>query len=86
MLRCATPLLGLKMGRSMPTLAAESSSSGLPDGDAFFVYAFTKKQRANIDVDEEEQFKNAARHVFSLTQKQLAELLRRGDFIKVEFE
>src|SRR5664280_1727213 len=30
---------------------------------AFFVYGFAKSQRANIDDDEEEQFKEAAKHV-----------------------
>ncbi|MGB9456664.1 MAG: type II toxin-antitoxin system RelE/ParE family toxin [Bryobacteraceae bacterium] len=50
---------------------------------AFFVYGFAKSGRANIDDDEEEQFKEAAKHVLALSEKQLAELLRRGDFIEV---
>ena len=50
---------------------------------AFFVYGFAKSQRANIDVDEERQFKEAAKHVLALTEKQLAELLDRGDFVEV---
>src|SRR3979490_1941063 len=50
---------------------------------AFFMYGFAKNQRANIDDDEEEQFKEAAKHVLALTEKQLTELLRRGDFIEV---
>jgi len=53
---------------------------------AFFVYGFGKNQRANIDDDEKEQFKQAAKHVLSLTEKQLAELLKRGDFIEVKNE
>lgn len=51
---------------------------------AFFVYGFGKSQRANIDDDETEQFKQAAKHVLSLTEKQLAELLKRGDFVEVK--
>ena len=51
---------------------------------AFFVYGFAKSQRANIDRDEEEQFKEAAKHVLALTEKQLAELLKKGDFMEVK--
>ena len=53
---------------------------------AFFVYGFSKSQRANIDDDEKEQFKEAAKHVLALTEKQLAELLERGDFMEVKSE
>jgi hypothetical protein len=53
---------------------------------AFFVYGFAKSRRANIDAAEEEQFKAAAKHVLALTEKQLAELLKRGDFVEVESE
>ena len=53
-------------------------------GKAFFVYGFAKNQRANIDGDEQEQFKEAAKHVLALTEKQLAKLLKRGDFIEVK--
>jgi hypothetical protein len=53
---------------------------------AFFVYGFAKNQRANIDGDEQEQFKEAAKHVLALTEKQLAELLKRGDFTEVKSE
>ena len=51
---------------------------------AFFVYGFSKSQRANIDDDEEKQFKEAAKHVLALTEKQLSELLKRGDFMEVK--
>ena len=51
---------------------------------AFFVYGFLKSQRANIDADELKQFKEAAKHVLALTERQLAELLKRGDFIEVK--
>jgi hypothetical protein len=51
---------------------------------AFFVYGFSKSQRANIDADELKQFREAAKHVLALTERQLAELLKRGDFIEVK--
>jgi hypothetical protein len=53
---------------------------------AIFVYGFAKSQRANIDDDESEQFKEAAKHVLALTEKQLTELLKRGDFVEVTSE
>jgi hypothetical protein len=53
---------------------------------AEFVYGFAKSRRANIDDDEKEQFKEAAKHVLALTEKQLAELLKRGDFMEVKSE
>jgi hypothetical protein len=55
-----------------------------PGGRAFFVYGFAKSQRANIDDDEKVQFKEAAKHVLALTEQQLAELLKRGDFLEVK--
>jgi hypothetical protein len=51
---------------------------------AFFVYGFSKNQRADIDADEEQQFKEAAKYVLALTEKQLTGLLRRGDFVEVK--
>jgi hypothetical protein len=53
---------------------------------AFFEYGFSKSQRANINDDEEAQFKEAAKRVLALTEKQLAELLKRGDFVEVRSE
>ena len=53
---------------------------------AFFVYGFAKSRQANINDDEEEQFKEAAKYVLALTEKQLAELLKRGDFMEVKSE
>ena len=50
------------------------------------MYWFSKSQRANIDDDEKEQFKEASKHVMALTEKQLAELLERGDFMEVKSE
>ena len=53
---------------------------------AFFVYAFAKSQRANIDDDEEEQFKEAAKIVLSLMENALAVRLKRGDFVEAKSE
>jgi hypothetical protein len=53
---------------------------------AFFVYGFAKSQRTNIADDEKEQFKEAAKYALALTEKQLAELLMRGDFVEVKSE
>jgi RelE toxin of RelE / RelB toxin-antitoxin system len=47
-------------------------------------YGFAKSDRANIDSDEEKQFKDAARHIFRLTAKQIAELVKEGDFVEVK--
>ena len=47
------------------------------------MYGFSKSQRANIDEDEEQQFKEAAKHVLALTEKQLGDLLKKGDFEEV---
>ena len=50
---------------------------------AVFLYGFSKSERANIDADEEKQFREAARHVLRLTEKQIAELVKEGDFVEV---
>jgi len=52
---------------------------------AFSVYAFDESGRTSND-DEEQQFKEAVRRVLALTERELAELLRRGDFIEVNRE
>jgi hypothetical protein len=51
---------------------------------AFFEYGFSKSQRSNIDRDEEDQFKRAAKHVLALTEKQLMELVKKGEFVEVK--
>jgi hypothetical protein len=51
---------------------------------AVFMYGFAKSERANIDAEEEKQFKEAARHVLRLTERQLAALVREGDFVEVK--
>jgi hypothetical protein len=53
---------------------------------AFFVYGFSKSQRANIDNDELEQFKEASKLVLALNEAQLAVRLKRGDFVEVKSE
>jgi hypothetical protein len=40
----------------------------------------------NIDVDEERQFKEAARHVLRMTEKQIDELLKNGDLVELKYE
>ena len=50
---------------------------------AVFVYGFAKSDEANIDADEEKEFKEAARHVLRLTEKQIEELIKEGDFVEV---
>jgi len=51
---------------------------------AVFVYGFSKSQKDNIRPDEEEAFKDAAMHVLSLTDGQLAALVENGDFVEVK--
>jgi hypothetical protein len=53
---------------------------------AFFVYGFSKSQRANINDDEEQQFKEAAKIVLSLTENALSVRLKRGDFVEAKSE
>ena len=53
---------------------------------AVFAYGFAKSDRPNIDADEEKQFKEAALHVLGLTDKQIDELLKSGDFVEVKYE
>ncbi len=55
-------------------------------GKVLFVYGFSKSQRANISDDGHDQFKEAAKHFPALTEKQLAELSKRGDFVEVKSE
>jgi hypothetical protein len=50
---------------------------------AFFVFGFAKSRRANIDDDEVQQFKEAAKIVLSLTEDELTVRLKKGDFVEV---
>lgn len=51
---------------------------------SFFVYGFSKSELGNIRADEVAQFKKMAKHVLSLTDAQLSELLANGQFEEVE--
>ena len=51
---------------------------------AFFIYGFAKSDRANISRDEEEAFREAARHVLALSEAHLTDLLGRGQFVEVD--
>lgn len=50
---------------------------------AFFVYGFAKSEKDNLRQDEEEQFKNMAKHLLSLSEDYISKLLRNGDFVEV---
>jgi hypothetical protein len=82
--RIARPGQGRSKGYRAIIVFRRGTSPG--GARAFSVYGFAKSQRRNIDDDEEEQFKEAAKHVLALTEKQLAELLKRGDFMEVKSE
>jgi hypothetical protein len=43
-----------------------------------------EERAANIDADEEKRFKEAAGHVLRLTEKQIEELVKHGDFVEVK--
>jgi hypothetical protein len=51
---------------------------------AIFVYGFAKSQKANIDKDEEQVFKRAARHLLALTPDQLTELVGSGTLVEID--
>jgi hypothetical protein len=50
---------------------------------SFFVYGFSKSELGNIREDDEAQFKKMAKHVLSLTDAQLSELVANGQFEEV---
>lgn len=51
---------------------------------AFFVFGFAKSERANIEADEEAQFKRLAKELFTLSDEQMALLIERGRFSEVD--
>ncbi len=51
---------------------------------AVLMYGFAKRERDNIRADEEKEFKEAAKHLLALSEEQLAELVKRGDFVEVK--
>ena len=50
---------------------------------ALFVYGFAKSKLDNIGTDERDRFKQAANHILALTETQIQELLKLGDFEEV---
>ena len=52
-------------------------------GKAFFVYGFPKNKLDNIREDEKTQFKKMAKHVLSMTNEQLSQLIANGQFEEV---
>ena len=50
---------------------------------SFFVYGFSKSELGNIRDDEEVLFKKMAKHILSLTDTQLSELIANGQFEEV---
>ena len=51
---------------------------------AFFVFGFSKSEQANIAGDEEVLFKKMANELFSLSDEQVAALVRNGRLSEVE--
>jgi hypothetical protein len=51
---------------------------------AFFVYGFAKSDRANVDRDEVETFRKAARYVLDLSDRQLDALIAKGQFAEIK--
>lgn len=52
-------------------------------GKAFFVFGFPKNAQDSLREDEEAQFKKMARHVLSLTDAQLQQLIDQGQLEEV---
>ncbi len=50
---------------------------------AFFVYGFAKSDRQNISKHEAMQFREAARHILSLSSQVICSLVEKGDFVEV---
>jgi len=51
---------------------------------AFFVFGFEKSEQSNIENDEEVQFKKMAKELLALSDKQLAELIKREQLSEVK--
>jgi len=51
---------------------------------AFFVFGFAKSEQANIDDDEEAQFKKMAKELLALSEEQMAVLIEKGRFSEVD--
>ena len=50
---------------------------------AFFVYGFAKSKRENIEKDEEEFFRKAAKELLALTDVQIRQLISINEMIEV---
>ena len=50
---------------------------------AFFMYGFSKNERDNIDVKEEEVYKKLAKYYLNLTELQLQNLVKNGELIGI---
>jgi hypothetical protein len=50
---------------------------------AFFVFGFSKKDRENLSINEEQIHKKAAGNVLGLSEEQLKELIQLGTYTEV---
>ena len=53
---------------------------------AFFVYGWSKSERANIDGDEEKEFKRQAKLTLALSDEQIAKLLTNETWQEVAYD
>jgi len=53
---------------------------------AFFVYALSKKQRANITAREKHVLKRLAAELFSCSDQQLEQALKHGELIEIQVQ
>ncbi len=53
---------------------------------AFFVYGWSKSERANIDEDEEKEFKRQAKLTLSLSDEQILKLLENETWQEVTYD
>ena len=51
---------------------------------AFFIFGFAKSEQANIDDEEEAQFKKMAKELLALSNEQMTVLVEKGRFSEVE--
>lgn len=51
---------------------------------AFFVYGFSKNQKANISNKEKEELKAYAKLLFGLNEKQIGHAILKGELIEVQ--
>ena len=51
---------------------------------AFFVYGFPKSDLGNIRDDEQEQFKKAAKSILALSDDQIHQLIKNGQFEELQ--